>query len=528
VRRAGWLLAVLASASVPLVACGSVGSGRAPATVAGSPVLRIAIGVDPDTLDPKRQTTTTVMNVVQMVVESLARVDQDGHVQPSLATGWDEAPGGLSWTFTLRAGVRFSDGTPMDAAAVAGSLARSLDPSGTCAECGALPGAVRRVEAADASHVRLVMAIPLASDVVLGLLSLTAFGILSPRTILAGTPGYSLQEHPVGTGPYVLRERVTGDHITLVRNDGYWGERPYYARQVVDVVPDAATREALVRSGEDQVALMPPVGDLPAMRRDSNVKLLMAAGDRSVFFAIDTRDDRQPLLRKVQVRQALNFAINRDAIVQSTLVGAAEPATSAMAPSVVGYCAQSDPYRYDPDRARAMLRSAGAAGLSITLIAPTGRYIQDFPAAQNVAGDLRAIGVDVKGPATMDWPTYVRTTIVPPENATADMHMLGWAPQYLDASNAMQMFDPGQIPPRGVQTAYYDNPAVTALLAKAQVEPDRETRAHEYCEAQRQVWNDAPWIFLWTEKFPIVYSSRVADVRSNPTESFDTVHARPA
>jgi peptide/nickel transport system substrate-binding protein len=297
---------------------------------------------------------------------------------------------------------------------------------------------------------------------------------------------------------------------------------------VVDVVPDAATREALVRSGEDQVALKPPVGDLPAMRRDSNVKLLMAAGDRSVYFAIDTRDDRQPLLRKVQVRQALNFAINRDAIVQSTLVGAAEPATSAMAPSVVGYCAQSDLYRYDPDRARAMLRAAGAAGMTIALIAPTGRYIQDFQAAQNVAGDLRAIGMDVRGPTTMDWPTYMRTTIVPPENATVDMHMLGWAPQYLDASNAMQMFDSGQIPPRGVQTAYYDNPAVTALIAKAQVEPDRETRAREYCDAQRQVWNDAPWIFLWTEKFPIVYSSRVVDVRSNPTESFDTVYARPA
>jgi peptide/nickel transport system substrate-binding protein len=143
----------------------------------------------------------------------------------------------------------------------------------------------------------------------------------------------------VGTGPYVLKERVKGDHVTLVRNDRYWGVRPAYAEQVIEVVPDAATREALVRSGEAQVALLPPIADLPAMRADSNVKVLLAPGDRSMFFAIDTVDERQPLLRNVQVRQALNFAINRDAIVQSTLFGAAEPATSVMAQSVFGYCA---------------------------------------------------------------------------------------------------------------------------------------------------------------------------------------------
>jgi ABC-type transport system substrate-binding protein len=92
----------------------------------------------------------------------------------------------------------------------------------------------------------------------------------------------------------------------------------------------------------------------------------------------------------------------------------------------------------------------------------------------------------------------------------------------------MQIFDARQVPLTGLATSYYDNPAVTALLAKAQVEPDREERVQEYCEAERQVWTDAPWIFLWTEKFPIVTSSAVAGVTSIPTESFDTVYARPA
>jgi ABC-type transport system substrate-binding protein len=525
-RRAGLLLALVAAMTLLAAACGARQTGGGGAAGAGS-VLKIAIGVDPDTLDPKRQTTTTVANVVQMVVESLTTVDQDGRVRASLATAWQEAPGGLGWTFTLRGGVRFSDGTPLDAAAVEASLDRALDRSGLCPDCGDLPGAIRSVDPVDATHVRLVMSVPLAADVLLGELSQATFGILLPRTILKGTPGYDQQERPVGTGPYVLKERVKGDHVTLVRNDAYWGARPAFARQVVQVVPDAATRESLVRSGDAQVALLPPISDLPALRGDTNVKVLLAAGDRTVFFAIDTLDGRQPLLRKAEVRRALNFAVNRDAITRSTLFGAAEPATSVMAPSVFGYCAQPDRYLYDPDRARTMLREAGASHLTVSLIAPTGRYIQDFQAAQNVAGGLRAIGVDVQGPTTMDWPTYVSTVMVPPERAIADMHLLGFAPSVLDAGQAMLQFDPRQTPPRGLETSYYDNPTVSALLAKAQVESNRDARAQEYCDAQRLVWNDAPWIFLWTEKFPIVYSSRVADVGSKPTESFDTVYARP-
>jgi peptide/nickel transport system substrate-binding protein len=175
-----------------------------------------------------------------------------------------------------------------------------------------------------------------------------------------------------------------------------------------------------------------------------------------------------------------------------------------------------------------MLQSAGASGLTVSLIAPNGRYVQDFQAAQNVAGDLRAIGVNVQGPTTMDWPSYVSTIIVPPERASVDMHMVGFAPSVLDAGDAMLQFDPSEIPPAGLATAYYDSPIVTALLTKAKVEPDREARYQEYCDAERLVWNDAPWIFLWTEKFPIVYSSQLVNVGSNPTESFDTVHARPA
>jgi peptide/nickel transport system substrate-binding protein len=510
-----------------LTGCGTRGNASGVGSKQTS-VLTIAIGVDPDTLDPMRQTTTTVSNIVSMVVESLARVDQNGTVQPNLATSWEETPDALGWTFTLRSGVTFSDGSAFDASAVKANLAREMDPTNICPNCATLSKAVKSVDVVDPGHVKFTMSMPLAADVLLGLVSLTNFGMMSPQVIQKGTPAYAQQEQPVGTGPYKLKERVKGDHVTLVRNDDYWGRAPTYLQQVFKAVPDSATREALVRSGQAQVILLPPISDLPSLQKDTTVKVDMASGDRAVFFVIDTIDKQQPLMQNVQVRQALNYAINRDAIVKSTLYGAADVMTSPIAPSLFGYCPVPNPYKYDPDQARALLQKANAAGLTVSLIAPTGRYLQDWQAAQNVANDLRAVGVNVQGPRTMDWPSYIGTVVVPPVKASVDIHMLGWAAQYLDASQALQPFDPAQIPPKGLATAYYDNPSVTALINKALVEPDRNARAQQYCDAQKQIWNDAPWIFLWIQKFPIIYSAQVTGIGSVPNEQFYTVYARPA
>jgi len=526
-KRPG-LLGLIVAASTMLAACGSNGGMASAINSQHSSVLTIALGVDPDTLDPMRQTTTSVSNIVQMAVESLATLDQSGKTQPSLATAWKESADAMSWTFTLRTNVDFTDGTPFDATAVKANLDRIFDPKSVCPSCGALPKSVKSVDVVDPAHVQLTMLQPLAADIVLGLLGSATYGIVSPRIIQFGQPGYVRQEKPVGTGPYILKERVPGDHVTLVRNEDYWGRRPAYSEQLFKIVPDAATREALVRSGQAQVTVLPPISDLPSLRQDPTVKVLLAPGDRTVFFAINTADSQQPLLRNPQVRVALNYAINRDAIVKSTLFGAADPAASVMAPSLFGYCQLPNPYPYDPDAARSMLQKLGAAGMNVTLIAPTGRYVQDFQASENVANQLRAVGVNVSGPATMDWPSYVGTINVPPAKATVDLSMLGFAPGFLDASQAMNQFDAGQMPPHGLETSYYDNPTVTGLIQKAQVEANREARAQEYCQAEQIIWNEAPWIFLWVEKFPIVYSSQVTGIGSIPTESYYTVYAQPA
>lgn len=486
--------------------------------------LTVAIGIDPDTLDPMRQTTTTVQNIVQMVVETLVRVDSDGKYQPLLATSWQTASNGLSWTFTLRSGVKFTDGEPFNAAAVKTSLDRVLTPGNTCPLCGAFRS-VSSIDAIDDTHVRLNLKNPVAP--LLGLMTEVTLGIVAPNSIASGTDAFKDQEKPVGTGPYVLTERVKGDHVTLTRNDQYWGNKPSYKTQQFKIVPEAASREALVRAGQADVILLPPVSDIPAMQGDHSLKVILAPGDRTIFLAFNTQDPAQQLIQQKEVRQALNYAVNKDQIIKSILFGAAAPMDAPMAPTLFGYC-KVGPYAYDPQKAKQMLAAAGATNLSIKFISPTGRYIQDFQAAQAIANDLSAVGVKVQGPSTMDWPTYLGTVNVPPAKASVDLHLLGWAPGYLDASQAMVQFQSSQWPPAGLATSYYQNPEVDSLLAKASAETDQSARQADYCNASKQIWADAPWIFLWVQKFPIITSAKVTGVQSIPNESFYTVYASPA
>jgi len=255
--------------------------------------------------------------------------------------------------------------------------------------------------------------------------------------------------------------------------------------------------------------------------------VILAPGDRTIFLAFNQSATGNPLLQKPEVRRALNYAVNKDLIVRSILFGAATPMDAPMASSLFGYCKVGS-YGYDVNKAKQMLADAGASNLSIKFISPTGRYIQDFQAAQAIANDLSAAGVKVDGPKTMDWPSYLGTINVPPAKASVDLHLLGWAPGFLDASQAMTQFQSSQWPSAGLATSYYKNAEVDALLAKANSESDQAARQADYCTASKIIWNDAPWIFLWVQRFPMVTTAKVTGVQTIPNESFYTVYASPA
>jgi peptide/nickel transport system substrate-binding protein len=523
------LITLLAFAGLVVAACGTGGGGQ---QSSGGPkhgdTLRVAIGIDPDTLDPAAQTTTTSAQIVDMMVETLVKVNEKGGVDPLLATKWESSSDGLTWTFTLRQGIKFQDGTPFNAAAVKFSIDRLLNPNTFRALPGVLGGktGIDHTDVVDDSHVKFTLKTPLAPF--LAAMTQTGVGIISPASVnvAPNTPARVIQ--PVGTGPYKFSERVSADHITLVKNSGYWNTKANYDTQTFKIVPEAASREALVKSGGVDVISLPPANDLPSLGADPSLKVIMAPSDRTIQIVINTQDQSQPLLNKPEVRQALNYAVDKNAIIKNVLFNAAVPLDAPMAKTLFGYCSVGS-YPFDPSKAKQLLQSAGAGGMSLKMVSPTGRYVQDIQVAQAVANYLRDVGIKVDGPSTTDWPTYVPTyTQVPPSQAKTDLHLLGWAPAYLDAQQQFEQFYSARIPPVGQESSYYKNSQVDSLIEQGNSGTSPSGRQQSYCTAAKQVWKDAPWIFLYNQKQPLVTSAKVTGVIGIPNEKFVTTWASPA
>jgi peptide/nickel transport system substrate-binding protein len=484
--------------------------------------FRIAIGVDADSLDPAQGTTTTVDNIVDYMVETLIGIDETGALVPVLATEWTTSPDGLTMDLTLREGVVFHDGTPFNADAVVWNFERLLDPNVNVPRRGPY-APITGVEALDEHHVRFHLAQP--SPYMAGALTQTTAAIVSPASIELDGNSYQNITHPVGTGPYTFESRALGERIVVSRFDDYWGEEPYYEQVVFHVVPEATTRESLLLAGQVDMIILPPASDIPALDANPAVQVVFGPSDRTIFIAINTT---KPGLDDKRVRQALNYAVDKEAIVQGILFGAADVMDAPMASSLFGY-APIGAYEYDPEKARQLLAEAGIqpGELVLDFMSPTGRYVQDFPASQAIANYLADIGVTANL-RTMDWPTYVGTMTQPVATNETNLHLLGWAPAFMDASQQMLQFQQSQHPPAGLATSFYTNPEVEDLVARANATVDDAQRAALYQEASRLIWDDAPWIFLWVQRFPIVHSSRVTNIGGLPNEKFSAIYARPA
>jgi peptide/nickel transport system substrate-binding protein len=523
-RRA---LAAFVGGGILLLACGG---GTTTTTTTGpkhGDKLNIAIGIDPDTLDPAAQTTTTASQIVDMMAERLYTMDSNGQTQPQLAKDSPQvSPDGLTYTVPLRTGIKFSDGTEFNAQAVKTSIDRLLDSKTIKTQPGVL-NVIKSTTVKDASTVVFQLSSAFAPFV--AALTQTNAAILSPPSLTVAPNKPEQVVQPVGTGTYVFKERQAGDHITLTVNKNYWGsQKPNYDTQIIKIVPDDPSREALIRSGGADVIISPPLNDLPALKNDSSLKVLAAKSDRTIQLVINTVDAKVTALQKPEVRQALNYAVDKDAIIKNLMFDQAVGLKGPMSQTLFGYCDVGAPYTYDVKKAKDMLAAAGASNLAVTIGAPTGRYPQDIKVAQAVAGFLRDAGVNVTGPQTSDWPTYLAQVNVPPASAKFDMHLLGWAPAYLDASQQFEQFRTDRIPPKGLATSYYGNPPLADLINKAAAETDSTKRKTLYCDASKQVWKDAPWIFLYNQSFPIIYRAKVTGVGSFPNEKFDTRFASPA
>lgn len=347
--------------------------------------LTVALQLEPPNLDPTSGAAVATDEVVYgNVFEGLVRLDAQGTVKPLLATWWEVSPDGLTYTFHLRDGVRFQDGTPFDATIVKFSLERALGPASTNVQKQAL-SVIRQVEVVDPRTVRLRLSSPDSN-----LLYTLAWGdsvMVSPKS--AG----SLATAPVGTGPFRFASWRRGDTVTLVRDDGYWGQ-PAKLRQVkFKFIADPAAAYAAIKTHEvEAFPDYPAPENLAQLRADPALKVVTASSEGEVILAINNRAGP---LADLRVRRALQYALDRRAIIDGAMYGYGTPIGSHFPPQNAAYVDLTGLYPHDVAKAKVLLAEAGYPnGLDLTLKLPPPNYARR--SGEIVAAQLAQAGVRVK------------------------------------------------------------------------------------------------------------------------------------
>ena len=472
-------------------------------------VLRIGIGIDPDTINPVEITTAIPANITELLYDSLFDTNAKGKVVPHLATEWSVSEDGKTWTMKLRKGVTFIDGAPFNAQTLKRQLELIRDPT-VRMPFRFLYAPIKDLTIVDDYTVQYNLHAPFAPFA--DLLSVT--GVVSQK---AATPydGTRLNKNPVGSGPYKLAEWVRGERLILVRNDAYWGKKPTVEKLVFQIVPETATRVAMLRAGQLDLAYSPTPADVPSLEADPNITVTRPLSTRMIFMGMNTQ--KGPTADKL-VRQAFNYAVDKKAITDKILFGVAKPLDGPLPPSIFGHARMENQYDYNPEKAAALLKQADfSKDTVVKMITPNGRYTYDKQVAEAVQAYLKDIGVktDLR---TYDWPTYMGITSKPLDQSEVEVYLTGWGFPYYDADSYLLMYFSSFVhPPRGLNTTYYQNPKYDQAVGGARQIMDPATRLALYKQAGTMLWEDAAAIWLHVEPFAIAHKSQFQnlDIRAN-------------
>jgi ABC-type transport system substrate-binding protein len=432
-------------------------------------------------------------NVFDRLVEHNPKLE----VVPRLAERWETSADGRTWTFHLRKGIRFHDGTPFNAEAVKFNVDRALNPENRLLAGRFAYGGVQSVEVAGEYTVRLITKEPVGA--LLNNMADSGFGAIQSPKAIKEAPASGIV--PTGTGPFKLGSWTAGDQLVLEANADYWDGRPNLDRVVVKPVPEGATRASLLETGEALLISQVPLQDVARLRASRSLAIDVPPATSWQYIALDSQ---KPALADVRVRQALNYAVDKRQIVQKVLFGVGQVADSPIG-SAYKMHVSAGSYDYDPGRAKQLLADAGwrpgsggilekdGQRLSLTFLVPTTGYGGWAELAQAVQAYLKDVGVEAKL-QTQEWATYLATARKPPAERGFDMALLSWGTADPDSGMRLTLHSAAW-PPAGSNVALYRNPRVDELLTKGAATLG-EARAPFYKEAQQLVWREAPWIFL--------------------------------
>ena len=441
-------------------------------------------------LDPGVPESTTQGTVNQNLYDPLYFCDAEGNFSPALATSYEVSEDGCTWTFHLREGVKFHSGKEMTADDVVATFQRIInrDDGVTVTDFDGLVGA----EKVDDYTVNLITSTPIGNF--MNLIAHSTGVILNSEAI--AEHGTELGTYVDGTGPYKLTEFETGDHIFMEANEDYWGDVPEIKVIQMMYVGESSTRLNMVLSGEAHFAENIADQDVEAVENSDIAVIRYDASNRVAHVGFNCTWGP---FQDVRVRQAINYAVDRELLTSGTMGDSAEACDSVVADNVLGYVPGG--YEYNIEKAKELLAEAGYAdGFEFTLWTPDGRYLNDKKTCLAFADQLKEVGITCNV-ETVEWAKFLEEIRIAPAETNCQAYFMGWECTSREAGYTLKtLFLSTVQAPEGWNTMFYANPEVDRLYEEAISTTDLEGRVALLEEAISICNADAAWTPLYVYK----------------------------
>lgn len=492
-----------------------------------------AMNVDFTTMDPMDTSDTLSGGIQRLIMDGFFGFDDEMEIIPMLAESYEANEDATEYTLHLRQGISFTDGTPFNAEAAKANLDRWGDENLGLKRTTLLCNVIDNTEIVDDYTVKVHLQEPFGAFI--ATLAHPACVLMSPEVIAQGNEACA--ENPVGTGQYTFVEWVAGDHATVELNKDWWGYDPEICGGTALAEPDAgfksitfkpvaenATRVAMLQAGDADFIWPVPTESMATMAEDSN--LYVGAEEGIVVRYLFMNNQKAPY-NDVRVRQAMNYAINKDAYIAVVKNGLSSVATSIMGPATQHYKA-NDPYPYDPEKAKELLAEAGYPdGFETTLICAS--TTANLKQAEFLQQQLAQVGIkmNINSLESAVVNDTVENVSGPGSEAEVELYIIGWSSSTGDADWAIRpLLATESEPPMSYNICYYENEEFDNLLYEALKTADESIRAEKYAEAQDIIWEDCPMVCLANDYNTWATSNKIANVKVFPDNCLNVRNAR--
>ncbi|RNB79146.1 hypothetical protein EDM59_28290 [Brevibacillus nitrificans] len=495
--------------SLLVSACGSTPeTNEGKASGGGGKDFTVAVSGDPVGLDPQNTTDTISALINYQIYDRLVTFNEKMEIVPQLAKSWTVTEDGKTWTFELNSGINFTDGTPFNAEAVKISFERVANKDKKLSQYTLVGSFIDTITTEGETKVIFHLKEP--QGAFLGNLASSSSGIISPKSIKENEQGIS--KNPVGTGPFELKEWTTGDAVTLKANPQYWAGEPKVKSVIFKNVPENSAQVIMLETGEVDLIGSLPLAELKRLKEEGKIVVHSIKANRIAYVGFNTT--KEPF-NQVKVRQAINYAIDKDTMVNKLYEGRVNKATSAISETTIGY-SNVGSYPFDMPKAKQMLQEAGIVPENV----PPLRLIfaanvtQDLPAAEFVQNSLQQLGFKVEL-QKLELGTYLQTLKNP---SKYDLFMRG---ALATTGDADPLFRDALLSTSVTNYAHYNNAEVDKLILAGQTQVNQAERMKIYESVLKQVKEDAPWIFLHNDMVHPGYAKNVEGITFLPTYMYD-------